>query len=125
MPLKLNLAQERELHRLIDYERSLCEANDDPVFRCAFPYRPDNDLQSELIEARGLLVKNDPRHGTIVVISSAGYSHFPEKARDRRLEEERARRDARLIALTALYSGACMAIGVLLGLIGASGLFGR
>ena len=39
MKISLNLAQERELHRLIDYERSLAEANADPLFRCAFPYR--------------------------------------------------------------------------------------
>lgn len=117
MSLQLNLAQERELHRQIDYERSLCSANSDPVFRCAFPYRPDNDLQAELIEAGALNVKNDPRHGTIVVISSSGYSHFPEKARDEKAEYDRARRDARLIGMTALFSAVCMAVGFLLGLI--------
>ena len=34
--IDLNLLQERELERLIDYERSTCTVNGDLVYRCAF-----------------------------------------------------------------------------------------
>lgn len=117
MSLLLNLAQERELHRLIDYERSLGDANADPMFRCAFPYRPDNDLQAELIDLDALSVKSDPRHGAIVVISSAGYSHFPERAYEEQERLARSRRDSRLIGLTALFSVLSVVAGFLLGLL--------
>ncbi len=117
MSLLLNLAQERELHRLIDYERSLGNANADPMFRCAFPYRPGNDLQAELIDLGALSIKSDPRHGTIVVISSAGYSHFPELAREEQEQLARSRRDSRLIGLTALFSVLSVLVGFLLGFL--------
>ena len=58
--IELNLMQERELERLIDYERSTCTVGGDLVYRCAFPYRPEDDLQHELIE-RGALVQKGRR----------------------------------------------------------------
>lgn len=114
--ISLNLAQERELHRLIDYERSLAEANADPLFRCAFPYRPDNDLQAELIDLKVLSLKQGG-HGNMVVISSYGYSYFPEKARLEMRNQQNACRDVKLIAIAALFSAAAMGIGFLLGLL--------
>ena len=72
--IPLNIAQERELHRLLEYERRNCSAGNELVYHCAFPYRPDNDLQAELIDAGYLVAKADRAHGTIVRITSAGYS---------------------------------------------------
>ena len=61
MTLELNLLQERELGRLIDYERATCTVNGELVYRCAFPYRPDDDLQCELIERGALARRADER----------------------------------------------------------------
>ena len=80
--IPLNIAQERELHRLLEYERRNCSAGNELVYHCAFPYRPDNDLQAELIDAGYLVAKADRAHGTIVRITSAGYSYFPELMRE-------------------------------------------
>ena len=115
----LNMTQERELHRLIEYERALGRQKDNPAFRCAFPHRPENDLQAELIDAGALGLKSDPRHGNIVVISSAGYSYFPEMARHEAEQAARQRREVHLIGLTALFSALCMAVGFLLGFLAA------
>lgn len=117
MSLTLNIAQERELRRLIEYERSTCSVNNDLVYRVAFPYRPDNDLQVELIEAGALATKDDSAHGTVVVITSEGYSYFPALAREQRKEKEQNRREAHLMGLTALFSALCMLAGFLLGYI--------
>ena len=70
--IELNLMQERELERLIDYERSTCTVGGDLVYRCAFPYRPEDDLQHELIERGALVQKKDDRHGTVVAFPSDG-----------------------------------------------------
>ena len=50
--IDLNILQERELARLLDYERATCTVDGDLVYHCAFPYRPDDDLQVELIAPR-------------------------------------------------------------------------
>ena len=50
--IDLNILQERELARLLDYERATCTVDGDLVYHCAFPYRPDDDLQVELIARR-------------------------------------------------------------------------
>lgn len=55
--LSLNILQERELGRLLDYERATCSVDGELVYRCAFPYRPDDDLQRELIESGALIAK--------------------------------------------------------------------
>ena len=91
MTLELNLLQERELGRLIDYERATCTVNGELVYRCAFHYRPDDDLQCELIERGALARRADERRGSVVAITSDGYSYFPAKER----EEAEARRRSR------------------------------
>ena len=104
MAISLNIPQERELARLIDYERSTCSVEGELVYRCAFPYRPDDDLQCELI-----------KRGTIVVITSDGYSFFLERNRAERERVRREKRDARLIGLSALFAALCVVAGFLLG----------
>lgn len=113
--IDLNLLQERELERLIDYERSTCTVNGDLVYRCAFPYRPDDDLQVELLERGALARKTDERRGAVVCITSDGYSYFPAKEREEAEARRRSRREVRLVALSALFSAVCMAVGFLLG----------
>ena len=114
---ELNYAQERELHRLLDYERKTCSAEGELVYHCAFPFRPDNDLQAELIDLGYLRVKANRAHGSVVMISSDGYSYFPALAREERLRKERERRDAHLIGLTALFCAICMMAGFLAGFL--------
>ena len=113
--LPLNIAQERELHRLLEYERKTCSAGKELVYHCAFPYRPDNDLQAELIELGYLATKNDRAHGTVVLITSDGYSYFPNLMREEDEKRERAHRDSRLIGLTAIFIMLSMIIGFLCG----------
>ena len=115
MTLELNLLQERELGRLIDYERATCTVNGELVYRCAFPYRPDDDLQCELIERGALARPADERRGSVVAITSDGYSYFPAKDREEAETRRRSRREVRLVALSALFSAVCMAVGFLLG----------
>lgn len=55
--IDLNILQERELARLLDYERATCTVDGDLVYHCAFPYRPDDDLQVELIAHGALMQK--------------------------------------------------------------------
>lgn len=113
----LNMAQERELYRLIEYERSVSKSGQHAAYRCAFPYRPGNELQMELVEARMLAVRDDRERGKIVVITSDGYSYFPEKERAEAEEERRSKRDSHLIGLTALFSALCMLAGFLVGFL--------
>ena len=115
MTLELNLLQERELGRLIDYERATCTVNGELVYRCAFPYRPDDDLQCQLIERGALARRADERRGSVVAITSDGYSYFPAKDREEAETRRRSRREVRLVALSALFSAVCMAVGFLLG----------
>lgn len=113
--LTLNIPQERELQRLINYERSTCSVEGELVYRCAFPYRPDDELQVELIEQGALAPKSEGKRGTIVVITSDGYSYFLEKRREQIEQERRDKRDVRLIALSALSAALCVVVGFLLG----------
>ena len=113
--IDLNILQERELGRLIDYERATCTVDGDLVYHCAFPYRPEDDLQRELIERGALMRKADDRRGSVVTITSDGYSYFPAR---RRAQEERLRdqkRESRLIAQSALFAALCVVIGFALG----------
>ena len=113
--IDLNILQERELGRLIDYERSTCTVNGDLVYRCAFPFRPEDDLQMELIERGALAKKTDERRGAVVCITSDGYSYFPAK-HEAEAERERARkRESRLIGLSALFAAASVVVGFFLG----------
>jgi len=113
--ISLNIPQERELARLIDYERSTCSVEGELVYRCAFPYRPDDELQAELIDAGALAAKAEGKRGTIVVITSDGYSFFLERNRAERERVRREKRDARLIGLSALFAALCVVAGFLLG----------
>ena len=115
VPIALNIPQERELLRLIDYERSTCSVDGDLVYRCAFPHYPEDDLQAELIERGALAVKRDPKRGTIVVIASEGYSYVMEKRREELEQRRREKRDVRLVALSALFAAACVVVGFALG----------
>ena len=101
MAISLNIPQERELARLIDYERSTCSVEGELVYRCAFPYRPDDELQAELIDAGAL--------------AADGYSFFLERNRAERERVRREKRDARLIGLSALFAELCVVAGFLLG----------
>lgn len=113
--LILNIPQERELQRLIDYERSTCSVEGDLVYRCAFPYRPEDELQAELIERGALAAKAEGKRGSIVVITSDGYSYFLEKRHEQAERKRREKRDARLIAWSALFAALCVVTGFLLG----------
>lgn len=115
VPIALNIPQERELQRLIDYERSTCSVEGELVYRCAFPYRPDDELQVELIDSGALTAKTEGKRGAIVLISSEGYSYFLEKRRAEIDRKRREKRDARLIALSALFAVLCVVGGFLLG----------
>ena len=86
--IELNILQERELGRLLDYERATCTVDGELVYRCAFPLRPDDDLQRELIERGALAKRPDDRRGTVVAITTDGYSYFPAKRKE---QEERNR----------------------------------
>ena len=113
--ISLNILQERELARLIDYERSTCTVNGELVYRCAFPYRPDDDLQRELIERRALSVQSDERSQRIVVISSDGYSYFLAKEQAENEKKAAVRRDRSLVGFSAAISVLCVVLGFLLG----------
>lgn len=113
--INLNIQQERELARLLEYERATCSVNGELVYRCAFPFRPDDDLQAELIERGALMKKTDDQRGCIVTLTSDGYSYFPAK---RKVEMERQRqekREVRLIFLSGAFAVACALAGFLLG----------
>lgn len=113
--IELNIQQERELGRLLDYERSTCCVDGELVYRCAFPYRPDDDLQVELIERGALAKKTDERRGTIVTLTSDGYSYFPAKRRIEAQRQRQERRETRLVGLAAAFAAVCVVVGFLLG----------
>ena len=111
----LNIPQERELRRLIDFERKTCSVDGELVYRCALPYRPDDELQSELIDHGMLLADHDLRRGTIVVITTDGYSYFMEKARAEQERQRAHRREMRLVVAGVVAGALCVVAGFLLG----------
>lgn len=113
--IDLNIMQERELGRLLDYERATCTVDGDLVYRCAFPYRPDDDLQRELVERGALMQKIDDRRGTVVTITSDGYSYFPMLRQEEEERKRRDRREMRLVGTAALFAVISIVIGFLLG----------
>lgn len=115
MAISLNIVQARELARLIDYERSVCSVENELVYHCAFPYRPNDELQAELIAAGALATKAEGKRGTIVVITSEGYSFVLERNRAERERVRREKHDVRLIALSAFFAALCVVGGFLLG----------
>lgn len=115
MSTTLNIPQERELKRLIDFERRTCSVEGELVYRCALPYRPEDELQAELIDLGMLAAQPDQRRGTIVVITTDGYSYFMEKARMERERKIAHRREMRLVVAGVIVGAACVVVGVLLG----------
>lgn len=113
--IDLNLLQERELGRLLDYERSTCTVDGDLVYHCAFPYRPDDDLQMELVERGALMQKIDDRRGTVVTITTDGYSYFPMLRQEAEERRRRERREVRLIGIAAAFAALSVVVGFLLG----------
>lgn len=111
----LNIPQERELRRLIDFERKTCSVDGELVYRCALPYRPDDELQSELIDHGMLAAHPDQRRGTIVVITTDGYSYFMEKARAEQERQRAHRREMRLVVAGVVAGALCVVAGFLLG----------
>lgn len=111
----LNIPQERELRRLIDFERRTCSVDGELVYRCALPYRPDDELQSELIDHGMLATHPDQRRGTIVVITTDGYSYFMEKARAEQERQRAHRREMRLVVAGVIAGALCVVAGFLLG----------
>ena len=113
--IELNILQERELGRLLDYERATCTVDGELVYRCAFPLRPDDDLQRELIERGALAKRPDDRRGTVVAITTDGYSYFPAKRKEQEERNRDKHHDTRLVGLSACFAAACVIIGFLLG----------
>lgn len=113
--IDLNILQERELARLLDYERATCTVDGDLVYHCAFPYRPDDDLQVELIAHGALMQKIDDRRGTVVTITSDGYSYFPMLKQEEEERKRRERRETRLVGTAALFAALSVVIGFLFG----------
>lgn len=113
--VELNIMQERELNRLIDYERANCSVGGNLVYRCAFPYRPDDNLQAELIACGVLMAKADEKRGQVVTITSDGYSYFPAKRRAETERERAKRRETRLIGTSALFALLCVVVGFVMG----------
>ena len=111
--IDLNILQERELARLLDYERATCTVDGDLVYHCAFPYRPDDDLQVELIAHGALMQKIDDRRGTVVTITSDGYSYFPMLKQEEEERKRRERRETRLVGTAALFAALSVVIGFL------------
>ena len=114
MAISLNIPQERELARLIDYERSTCSVEGELVYRCAFPYRPDDELQAELIDAGALAHRIECRAGVIYGPFNPVYG-FGAVFMTVCLYWLREKRDARLIGLSALFAALCVVAGFLLG----------
>ena len=108
--IDLNILQERELARLLDYERATCTVDGDLVYHCAFPY-----LQVELIAHGALMQKIDDRRGTVVTITSDGYSYFPMLKQEEEERKRRERRETRLVGTAALFAALSVVIGFLLG----------
>lgn len=115
MNAALNIPQERELKRLIDFERNTCSVDGELVYRCALPYRPNDELQAELIDHGMLATQPDQRRGTIVVITTDGYSYFMEKARDEHERQRAHRREMRLVVAGVVAGAICVIVGFLLG----------
>ena len=116
MNAALNIPQERELRRLIDFERKTCSVDGELVYRCALPYRPDDELQSELIDHGMLAAHPDQRRGTIVVITTDGYYlDFMEKVRAEQERQRAHRREMRLVVAGVVAGALCVVAGFLLG----------
>ena len=115
MSLHLNYEQERELYRMLVYESRTCARNGKLVYHCAFPTRLNDALQQELVNKGMLERRADPARGPVVVITSDGYSYFPELDREEERELDRRRHERGLVVRTAIFCIVCLVVGVLLG----------
>ena len=57
----------------------------------------------------------DQRRGTIVVITTDGYSYFMEKARAEQERQRAHRREMRLVVAGVVAGALCVVAGILLG----------
>lgn len=117
--IHLNIQQEMELIRLIEFERAKSATAEGQGRRAAFPLRPDNQLQAELISLGALAVilqtAPDGSETPVVAITSAGYSFFTEKARRERELRRQQRRDYLLVLISGAFAMLCTVIGFLIG----------
>lgn len=117
--IHLNIQQEMELIRLIEFERAKSTTAEGQGRRCAFPFRPDERLQTELVSLGALAVMTqtlpDGTANPVVVITSAGYSFFTEKARRERELRRQQRRDYLLVLISGSFAMLCTVIGFLVG----------
>ncbi len=115
MVTSLNIPQERELHRLLEYERTTCGAGGEAMFRCAFPLLENNTLQTELIEKGMLAVRADQHRGSVVVITSDGYSYFAELQRSEMEHAREQRREVRIVTYSVMLGAICAIVGFIIG----------
>ena len=117
--IHLNIQQEMELIRLIEFERAKSATAEGQGRRCAFPFRPDNHLQAELVSLGALAViprtAPDGSDNPVVTITSAGYTFFTEKARREREVRRQQRRDYLLVLISGAFAMLCTVIGFLIG----------
>ena len=113
--LSLNYYQECELARLLDYEFATCSANGELVCHCAFPYRPDDELQYELIAHGALGKRLDDHNQVVVIITSEGYSYFPARQREEAQRRAQRSHEVRLVVFSALFGVLCVVLGFVLG----------
>ncbi len=117
--LILNKAQEAELARLAEFERTRFADQAWPAQPCLFPYRPDNRLQCELI-ALGALATSQRRGAngtsiTVVTITQDGYQYLEEKAAYNEAMRAQRRHDYILVLMSGLFAMLCTLIGVIIG----------
>lgn len=117
MAAQLNIPQERELHRLLQFERDHCATSADGPGRAVLPYLPNNRLQAELIEKGVLELRRDGSRGPVVVISSDGYSYFAELQREEYELEVQHQREMALASRVSRTAIFCVVLGVILGFV--------
>lgn len=119
--IHLNIQQEMELVRLIEFERAKSSSMSGESRKCAFPYRPDNVLQTELVSLGALAVMSQQTANgatqPIVTITNEGYAFFTERARREREERKQQRRDYVLVLISGAFAMLCTVIGFLIGRI--------
>lgn len=114
---RLNGRQMAELQRLVEFERDKCSASGMVVYQCAFPLRPHDPLQAELVESGVLAVKTTAESDRpFVAITREGYA-FVEEREEAELEQRRQeRRDWTVVLVSGLFGMLCTIIGVFVGM---------
>lgn len=114
---RLNSRQAAELERLIAFERDRCSADGMVVYQCAFPLRPQDPLQAELVDAGVLVVKTSADSDRpFVVIAPEGYACIDRVEEQERRERYWERRDWAIVLIAGLFGMLCTLIGLLIGL---------